>query len=112
MLILLISFASGWIIIHCDGSKVMGNINQFGENNRKTDRFETPDEDYEMMSEYLTSGRYKLVKHVLRNGETLFDLQKYYGTNWRIIQKVNKISDVRRLRSGQIIYVPVKIELS
>ena len=111
IIILLISFVSGWIKINCDGNKIMGDIDLFKENSSEEYRYETPDKDYELMNEYLTSGNYTLVKHALKNGETLYDLEKYYGTNWLIIQKVNKINDVSRLRSGQIIFIPVKVEL-
>ena len=109
-LILLMSFASGWIKIHCDGNQMINSFNGIKKQSNGTYEKQEDKDGYELMYEYLNSG-YTLVKHILREGETLFELQQLYGTDWRIIQKVNNINDARYLRSGQIIFVPVKVEL-
>ncbi|MDZ7263308.1 MAG: LysM peptidoglycan-binding domain-containing protein [candidate division KSB1 bacterium] len=48
------------------------------------------------------------VKHPIERGETLFDLEKKYGTNWKVIGRVNRIEDPLRLDVGRIVYIPVK----
>ncbi len=48
------------------------------------------------------------VKHPVERGETLFDLEKKYGTNWKVIGRVNRIEDPLRLDAGHIVYIPVR----
>lgn len=48
------------------------------------------------------------VKHPIERGETLFDLEKKYGTNWKVIGRVNQIEDPLRLEVGHVVYIPVR----
>jgi membrane-bound lytic murein transglycosylase D len=48
------------------------------------------------------------VQHRLRSGETLSHVAKSYGTSLESLLAFNSISNPRRIRSGQVIYVPVR----
>lgn len=50
---------------------------------------------------------YYIIRHQVREGETLLDLQAEYGTHWKVIQKVNGIKNPNYLRTGEIIRVPI-----
>ncbi len=52
---------------------------------------------------------FDLIKHPIEPGETLFDLENKYGTNWKVIQKLNKSEDPIRIQSGKIIHVLIRI---
>ena len=45
-------------------------------------------------------------KHIVRRGETLSNLAEHYGVSWKVIKKVNRISDERRLQIGQNLMIP------
>ena len=99
-------------MIVCDSNKMILDLSSMkessGENNKNLKKDEL---GYEKINDQLINKNYKMIKHVLEPGETLQDLQKNYGTDWRVIKKMNKIIDVRQLRTGRIILVPVKMEL-
>lgn len=52
---------------------------------------------------------FDLLEHVVEPGETLFDIENKYGTDWKVIQKLNRIENPMRLTAGKIIRVPVRI---
>ena len=53
-----------------------------------------------------TDSRLRWFKHVVREGETLTNLADFYGVSWKVIKKINRISDDRLLQVGQPIIIP------
>lgn len=104
LILLMMMLSAGWIQITFNGSKVFETIknvengieprqqSEFGENNSVED-----------------NRLFKFVSHVVSPGETLFDLEKSYGANWKVIQRINKIEDPLRLKTGTIIRVPIRL---
>lgn len=52
---------------------------------------------------------FKIVNHVVNEGETLAELSQRYGVHWRVIQRVNHLSDGHKLPVGQRLRIPSKI---
>jgi len=50
----------------------------------------------------------KVEKHTLKAGETLPDLAVQYGTDWQSIRQANGMTDLNKLKPGQIILIPIK----
>ena len=44
--------------------------------------------------------------HVVRRGDTLWDIARLHGTTARAIRRVNGVQSVRRLRVGQRLEIP------
>ncbi|HEX9972651.1 MAG TPA: LysM peptidoglycan-binding domain-containing protein [bacterium] len=102
IIILVIAFSQGWITVV---------VNPIGHDKP----FEYEQENYfdqrndESIPEYFQKNRlFDIVRHSVEPGETLIDLEKQYGTNWKVIQKLNRINDPIRLNPGEMIWVPVK----
>lgn len=53
--------------------------------------------------------RFKIVNHVVDDGETLDELSQRYGVHWRVIQKVNHLSNEHKLFIGQKLRIPSKM---
>ncbi len=53
---------------------------------------------------------YRIVFHVVKDGETLSELSQEYGVHWRVIQKINHINDEQRLSVGQMLKIPSKVK--
>lgn len=53
---------------------------------------------------------FKIVHHVVAEGESLAALAQIYGVHWRVIQKVNRIGDDEPLFVGQILRIPTRTE--
>ncbi len=51
--------------------------------------------------------RLKWVNHRVRRGETLSKIARMYGSSISVIRDVNNIKNVRRLRIGQILIIPL-----
>lgn len=105
---------TGWIKIVCNGDEVLKDVrvvNHFGKGkiyrNDQEKVNNSNQYDYRMSNEIMNSFR----KHVLREGESLYELQQYYGIRWEVIKRINQIEDVRKLNAGQVISIP-KIENS
>jgi len=116
-LIVVIAIAAGWIKIVCDTNELKndfeGGVKTLQErfnNHKQVEKSDLTNND--RAHDQLNSKGYYIIEHKLAKGETLSDLQLRYKTDFRVIQKVNKIEDVRRLFPGQIIIVPVKTSLS
>ncbi|OQX85103.1 hypothetical protein B6D60_08415 [candidate division KSB1 bacterium 4484_87] len=110
LVILIFAFSSGWLKIQCDPVKMRADIQQriqeikeaISAENQEDQNFES----IQVLQRYRVG--YDLLEHRIRAGERLIDLERIYGTSWRVIQKINNISDPRRLMAGQVILVPVK----
>lgn len=44
--------------------------------------------------------------HVIQKGDTLWRLGKTYQVEWKVLQEINGIKDVRKLRVGNILQIP------
>ena len=53
--------------------------------------------------------RFKIVSHVVGNGETLGNLSRRYGIHWRVIQRVNHLDTGQKLFIGQKLKIPSKM---
>jgi len=52
---------------------------------------------------------FKIVNHVVDEGETLVELSQRYGVHWRVIQRVNHLGDEHKLLVGQRLRIPSKM---
>ena len=52
---------------------------------------------------------FKIVNHVVDEGETLEEISQRYGVHWRVIQKVNHLSYGHKLFAGQRLKIPSKM---
>ena len=108
-IVFIFALASGWIKIECVPDKIRADLKK-GINNVKimisglqTDDGQWQQEDNQQQKKYI------IIQHQLQEGETLLDLQAKYGTDWRVIQKVNHITNENQLIAGQILEVPIRI---
>ncbi|NOZ62426.1 MAG: LysM peptidoglycan-binding domain-containing protein [Calditrichaeota bacterium] len=109
LVILVFAFASGWLEIRCNPVKMRKDVEQrIHEFKEALSTQNQAHQNYESIPLFRQEGNYDLLAHKVRAGERLVDLEKVYGTDWRVIQKVNKISNPRRLVAGQIVLIPVK----
>ncbi|MCU0642657.1 MAG: LysM peptidoglycan-binding domain-containing protein [bacterium] len=51
---------------------------------------------------------YKIVYHVVNEGESLNILSQKYNIHWRVIQKVNRMDDAQPLYIGQVLKIPTR----
>lgn len=55
------------------------------------------------------SGQYKRKTHVVKKGETLFEIAQKNHTTVRALERLNKIDDPNKISIGQVIKLPVNI---
>lgn len=103
-ILILFAFSAGWIKITIEPTKVLNDIGTTIEEAKKSGEIGLI-ESLNIDSDQNIS----LIKHTIQPGETLLDLEKKYGTNWKVIQRINKIDDALKLKPGTIIYVPVRL---
>ncbi|MDZ7331412.1 MAG: LysM peptidoglycan-binding domain-containing protein [candidate division KSB1 bacterium] len=108
MLLLLIMFmlmlSAGWIQIVCNPSRI--NETMKGIKNgiqQPTAPNEQPN------NEGVEQRSYRLEPHIVNPGETLFDLERKYQVNWKVLERINKVTDPLRLPVGTIIWIPVRV---
>ncbi|MDZ7331878.1 MAG: LysM peptidoglycan-binding domain-containing protein [candidate division KSB1 bacterium] len=53
---------------------------------------------------------FKIVHHVVAEGESLAVLAQIYGVHWRVIQKINRIGDDEPLFVGQVLRIPTRTQ--
>jgi len=51
---------------------------------------------------------FKIVHHIVNEGESLSVLSQKYNIHWRVIQKVNRISDEQPMYVGQALKIPTR----
>lgn len=103
-ILLMLMLSAGWIQILVNGQEISSDINSVGKGIVAKSQ-----SALEQKINFNENRLFKFESHVVSPGETLFDLERSYGTNWKVIQRVNKIEDPLRLKVGTIIWVPVKI---
>ena len=82
---------------------LMNKIEETGENNYSQPReADTKEYNYDNIKRRST----RCFKHIVRQGETLSNLAECYGVSWKVIKKVNRIADERRLQIGQNLMIP------
>lgn len=47
-------------------------------------------------------------RYVIQKGDTLYDIGKRFGVNWRIISFYNQLDNPHLIYENQIIYIPFK----
>ncbi|MFX0141724.1 MAG: LysM domain-containing protein [Candidatus Hodarchaeota archaeon] len=109
-LLFIIFITTDWIKIVCNSKEILKDVNSVknaiekkmtGNGNNETNS--TKDNIYNV----LNNQNYSFRKHVLRDGETLSDLQQYYRVRLEVLKRINDIEDVRKIRSGQVILIPI-----
>jgi len=103
-MIAVIAFKDGWITI-----VVTPNGNGPAMEKTEPEDFNDRRNDEWIDEQFMRNQTFDLIKHPIEPGETLFDLEKKYGTSWKVIQKLNKIEDPIRIPPGKIIQVPIRI---
>lgn len=103
-IIAVIAFKDGWITI-----VVTPNGNGSAIEKTEPEDFYDQRNDESIDEQFMRNPTFNLIKHPIEPGETLFDLEKKYGTSWKVIQKLNKIDDPIRIQPGKIIQVPIRI---
>lgn len=48
--------------------------------------------------------------HTIQKGDTLWRLGKTYQVDWKVLKEINGIKDVRKLRVGKTLEIPVAEE--
>lgn len=103
-IIIIFAFTEGWIRI-----VVTPNGNGEGIDRNEPENFFDQQNDESIYEYFMRNPSFGLVKHPIEPGETLIDLEKKYGTSWKVIQRLNKIDDPIRLQPGKIIQIPIRI---
>lgn len=104
LVLFMMMLSAGWIQIVVNGREISDDIKNVGNEIVPRQRSEM-----EMRNDFIENRSFKLESHIVNPGESLFDLERSYGTNWKVIQRINKIEDPYRLTVGTIIWVPVRI---
>ncbi len=104
LILFMMMFSAGWIKIVVNGREISDDIKNVGNEIVPQQRYEI-----EMKNDFNENRLFKFKSHIVNPGESLFDLERSYGTNWKVIQRINKIEDPYRLTVGTIIWVPVRL---
>lgn len=100
----LMMLTAGWLKIIIDGSEVSSDLRRFKEGIISKQQIKPEHENLNWDNRL-----FRVEYHTVKPGETLIDLEDYYGTNWRVIKRVNKIESPFNLKSGTILIVPIRI---
>lgn len=65
--------------------------------------------DLKTLTNQGNSGQYKRKTHVVKKGETLFEIAQKNYTTVRALERLNKIDDPNKINIGQVIKLPVNI---
>ncbi len=65
--------------------------------------------DLKTLTNQGNSGQYKRKTHVVKKGETLFEIAQKNHTTVRALERLNKIDDPNKINIGQVIKLPVNI---
>ncbi|KOR14876.1 peptidoglycan-binding protein [Acinetobacter sp. C15] len=65
--------------------------------------------DLKTLTNQGNSGQYKRKTHVVKKGETLFEIAQKNHTTVRALERLNKIDDPNKISIGQVIKLPVNI---
>lgn len=65
--------------------------------------------DLKTLTNQGNSGKYKRKTHVVKKGETLFEIAQKNHTTVRALERLNKIDDPNKINIGQVIKLPVNI---
>ncbi len=108
MLLLMIMFmlmlSAGWVQIVCDVPKISSTMKGIKNGIQKPSvPIDRPE------NEGVEQRSYRLEPHIVNPGETLFDLERKYQVNWKVLERINKVSDPLRLPVGTIIWVPIRV---
>ncbi len=104
MIMFMLMLSAGWIQIVCNVPKISSTMKEL-ENGiqQPTPPMDRPDSDG------IEQRSYRLEPHIVNPGETLFDLERKYHVNWKVLERINKVVDPLRLPAGTIIWVPIRV---
>jgi hypothetical protein len=102
-IIIVLAFTEGWIKIVVTPNGNGQRIERIEPENYWDQPKEKSIDEY-----FLRNPSFDLIKHTIEPGETLIDLEKKYGTSWKVIQRLNNIEDPLRVQPGKIIHVPIR----
>jgi hypothetical protein len=104
LILFMMMFSAGWIKIVLDSREISDDIKNVENEFVPRQLSET-----KIQKNFIENPLFRFESHIVNPGENLFDLERSYGTNWKVIQRINKIEDPYRLTVGTIIWVPVRI---
>lgn len=104
MILFMLMLSAGWIQIVCNPSRITETMKGIKNGiQQPTERGDL--QDYEAVERR----SYRLEPHIVNPGETLFDLERKYQVNWKVLERINKVTDPLRLPVGTIIWIPVRL---
>lgn len=104
MIMFMLMLSAGWIQIVCNVPKISSTMKGIGNGiQQPTTPIDRPN------NEGIEPRSYRLEPHIVNPGETLFDLERKYRVNWKVLGRINKISDPLRLNVGTIIWIPIRV---
>ena len=104
LILFMMMFSAGWIKIVVNSREISDDIK-----NVENEIVPRQPSEIEIRKDFVENRLFKFESHIVNPGETLFDLERSYGTNWKVIQRINKIENPYRLTVGTIIWVPIRI---
>lgn len=104
IIVLVVAFSQGWIQIVINSEYFKNDRMESKSGIIYNVRLEESQENPRVLSP-----TFQLIDYKVESGETLFDLENRFGTNWKVIQKVNKIEDPLHLKPGTVIRIPVRV---
>jgi len=103
-LMFMMMLSAGWIKIIVDAGEIKNDIKNVGS------EIMSNEEIQQLPPTNIRENRlFRVEYHTVKPGESLFHLEKQYGTSWKVIQKTNKIENPHLLKTGIILRVPVRI---
>lgn len=103
IIIVVIAFHEGWITIVINPHR-----NNYENGNSGVYNEESVIYDQRMDEIFWDNELFDLLNHIVKPGETLFELENKYGTSWKVIRKLNHIENPLHLPAGNVIRVPVR----
>jgi hypothetical protein len=104
IIVLVVAFSQGWIQIVINSENLKNDRIESKSGIIYNERLAKPLENPRVLSP-----TFRLIEHRVESGETLFDLENRFRTNWKVIQKNNKIEDPIHLKPGAVIRIPVRV---
>jgi len=107
LVLILMAFSAGWLQLVVNTREIQHDIKNVGNGI-------IPGQENHAIPDNATfeNRLFRIEYHVIKAGETLFDLENSYGTHWKVIKKVNNVTDPIRLEAGKVLKIPVRIATS
>lgn len=107
LFLLFSALSAGWLKISCNGGEIIKDVSDILSKEEIHGNIGQIDSSHALIDK---DNSFIFIKHTLKSGETLMDIEKLYGTRWQVIKKINNITNETKLEPGRIIFIPVKIK--